>query len=55
MPVKLCQCQSFIKPALLDTSLSQGQAWAGDLIVLLTHANHLNNLNCADGKAPSYN
>ena len=32
----------------------QGQAWAGDMIELLTHANHLDNLNCADGKTPSY-
>jgi len=32
----------------------QGQAWAGDMIELLKHANHLDNLNCADGKAPSY-
>jgi transposase len=33
----------------------QGQAWAGDMIELLTHANHLDNLNCADGQSPSYN
>jgi transposase len=32
----------------------QGQAWAGDMIELLTHANHLDNLHCADGKAPRY-
>ena len=32
----------------------QGQAWAGDMIELLTHANHQDNLNCADGKTPSY-
>ena len=25
------------------------------MIELLTHANHLDNLNCADGKSPSYN
>ena len=30
------------------------QAWAGDMIELLTHANHEDNLNCADGKTPSY-
>jgi len=24
------------------------------MIELLTHANHLDNLNCADGKVPSY-
>jgi transposase len=33
----------------------QNQAWAGDMIELLTHANHLDNLNCADGKTPDYN
>lgn len=33
----------------------QGQAWAGDMIELLTHANHFDNLNCADGQMPSYN
>lgn len=32
----------------------QGQAWAGDMTLLLTHANHFDNLNCADGKTPSY-
>jgi transposase len=32
----------------------QGQAWAGDMIELLTHANHQDKLNCADGKTPSY-
>lgn len=32
----------------------QGQTWAGDMIELLTHANHQDNLNCADGKTPSY-
>ena len=32
----------------------QGQAWAGDMIELLTHASHLDNVNCADGRSPSY-
>ncbi len=32
----------------------QNLAWAGDMIELLRHANHLNNLNCADGKTPDY-
>ena len=32
----------------------QGQVWAGDMIELLTHANHQDNLNCADAKAPLY-
>ena len=30
------------------------QDWAGDLIKVLTNANHLNNTNCADGKVPDY-
>ncbi len=32
----------------------QGQAWAGDMIELLTYANHQDNLNCAQDKTPSY-
>ena len=32
----------------------QNQDWAGDMIALLTHANHQDNLNCADGKTPDY-
>ena len=32
----------------------QGQAWAGDMIELLTHVNHQDNLNCAEGKTPNY-
>ncbi len=32
----------------------QDQAWAGDMIELLTHANHLDNVNCANGKTPRY-
>ena len=32
----------------------QGQAWAGDMIEVLTHANHLDNVNCADGQSPNY-
>jgi transposase len=32
----------------------QNQAWAGDMIELLTHANHLDNLNCADSNSPDY-
>lgn len=31
-----------------------GQDWAGDIIQVLTHANHLDNLHCADGQAPDY-
>lgn len=33
----------------------QGQAWAGDMIELLRHANHLDNENCANGQSPDYN
>ena len=32
----------------------QDQAWAGDMIEVLTHASHLDNLNCADGQTPNY-
>lgn len=32
----------------------QGQAWAGDMIELLTYANHIDNANCAQGQLPSY-
>jgi transposase len=33
----------------------QDHAWAGDMTLLLTHANHIDNLNCADGQSPTYN
>lgn len=32
----------------------QGEDWAGDMIELLTYANHTDNLNCAEGKVPNY-
>ena len=32
----------------------QDQAWAGDMILVLRHANHLDNVNCADGQSPNY-
>jgi len=32
----------------------QDQAWAGDMIEVLQHANHQDNLNCAQGKTPNY-
>jgi len=28
------------------------QAWAGDMIEVLTHASHPDNVNCAEGDAP---
>ena len=30
------------------------QAWAGDMIEVLTHASHQDNVNCAEGDAPDY-
>ena len=60
LPYKALECQH----ALCNTHHlreltylleEQGQAWAGDMIELLTHANHLDKLNCADGQSPSYN
>ena len=60
LPYKALECQH----ALCNTHHlreltylleEQDQAWAGDMIELLTHANHLDNLNCTDGKSPSYN
>lgn len=32
----------------------QGQEWAADMMELLRHANHRDNVSCADGKLPSY-
>lgn len=32
----------------------QGQAWAGDMMALLRHANHLDNTQCAYGQTPRY-
>ncbi len=60
MPYKALPCQHALCNAhhlreltyLLD---EQGQAWAGDLIEVLTHASHLDNVNCADGQSPNYN
>ena len=59
MPYKALQCQHALCNAHHLRELTyileeQGQAWAGDMIELLTHANHLDNVNCADGRAPSY-
>ena len=59
MPYKALQCQHALCNAHHLRELTylleeQGQAWAGDMIELLTHANHLDNVNCADGRSPSY-
>lgn len=60
MPYKALECQH----ALCNTHHLREltylleeleHAWAGDMIELLTHANHLDNLNCADGQSPNYN
>jgi transposase len=60
LPYKALECQHALCNAHHLRELTylleeQGQAWAGDMIELLTHANHLDNLNCADGQSPSYN
>jgi len=60
LPYKALACQHALCNAHHLRELTylleeQDQAWAGDMIELLTHANHLDNLNCADGKSPSYN
>ena len=60
MPYKALQCQHALCNAHHLRELTylleeQGQAWAGDMIELLTHASHLDNVNCADGQSPNYN
>jgi transposase len=59
MPYKALQCQHALCNAHHLRELTylleeQGQAWAGDMIELLSHASHLDNLHCADGKTPNY-
>jgi transposase len=59
MPYKALQCQHALCNQHHLRELTYlleelGQAWAGDMIELLTHANHQDNLNCADGKTSSY-
>lgn len=59
MPYKALDCQHALCNAHHLRELTylfeeQGQAWAGDMIELLTHANHTDNVNCADGKKPRY-
>jgi len=59
MPYKALQCQHALCNAHHLRELTylleeQDHAWAGDMIELLTHANHLDNLNCADGQSPNY-
>jgi len=59
LPYKALQCQHALcnQHHLRELTYlfeEQKQAWAGDMIELLTHANHQDNLNCADGKMPAY-
>ncbi len=59
MPYKALLCQHALCNAHHLRELTylleeQGQAWAGDMIALLSHASHLKNVQCADGQAPSY-
>ena len=60
MPYKALQCQHALCNAHHLRELTylleeQDHAWAGDMIELLTHANHLDNLSCAHGQSPNYN
>ena len=59
MPYKALQCQHALcnQHHLRELTYlleEQGQTWAGDMIELLQHANHFDNLNCVDGKMPNY-
>jgi len=59
MPYKALQCQHALCNAHHLRELTylleeQGQAWAGDMIEVLRHANHLDNVNCADAQSPNY-
>jgi transposase len=59
MPYKALQCQHALCNAHHLRELTylfeqQGQAWAGDMIELLTHANHTDNVNCAQSTLPNY-
>ncbi len=59
IPYKALQCQHALcnQHHLRELTYlleEQDQAWAGDMIELLTHANHLDNVNCADGQSPQY-
>jgi transposase len=59
IPYKALQCQHALCNAHHLRELTylleeQDQAWAGDMIELLSHANHLDNVNCADGQSPKF-
>ena len=58
MPYQALQCQHALCNAHHLRELTylleeQGQAWAGDMIEVLRHANHLDNVNCADAQSPN--
>ena len=60
IPYKALECQHALCNAHHLRELTylleeQGQAWAGDMIELLSHASHLDNVNCAEGQSPKYN
>ena len=48
-------CNAHHLRELTDLLKAQDQAWAGDRIEMLTHANHPDNLNCACGQSPHDN
>lgn len=59
MPYKALQCEHALCNAHHLRELTylleeQNQAWAGDMIELLTHASHLDNVNCAGDQSPNY-
>ena len=59
MPYKALQCQHALCNAHHLRELTylleeQGQAWAGDMIEVLTQANHLDNVSCDYGQTPNY-
>jgi transposase len=59
MPYKALECQHALcnQHHLRELTYlleEQDQAWAGDMIELLTYANHQDNLNCADAKTLNY-
>lgn len=59
MPYKALACQNALCNAHHLRQLTylfeeQGQVWAGDMIRLLTHANHTDNLNGTEANVPGY-
>ena len=59
MPYKALECQHALcnQHHLRELTYlleEQDQAWAGDMIEVLRHANHFDNINCVDGKMPNY-